>query len=103
MVADFLRAHNKYDELTQQTDFPTYAHGEDWRFKEVALLGVTSCPRCKTTWSRDKNAAMNLTLKAWLILTGRDLPACWREDAWKLARADEKQWRLRQQQQQQQQ
>ena len=46
---------------------------------------------------------MNLTLNAWLILTNKGLPACWREDAWKLARADEKQWRLRQQQQQQQQ
>ena len=90
MVADFLRVRNEYAQLTQQADIPAYARGEDWRFKPVALLGVTACSKCKTTWGRDKNAALNLTAKAHLIINGSNLPACWREGAGRQSRAADK-------------
>ncbi len=45
----------------------------------MAVLGLLACPRCRQIWGRDCNAALNLTLKASLILNQIELPACWRK------------------------
>lgn len=46
-------------------------------FATGAMPGVMACQNCGQIWSRDCNAALNITLKSLLILNRRDLPVFW--------------------------